>query len=121
MNTERPDHARDATEDADGPVTRRRRSRAAVASVATAVLLVGGGAAYLAATASGTSGDSAAPGGDGTPLALALDGYGDGRTPVSRWASPTRTARPTPWRPGFRTARSRRPCTGRRARWPRTR
>ncbi|MFC9096677.1 hypothetical protein [Streptomyces sp. NPDC057072] len=83
MNTEQPDDARDATEVTEGAeaaVPRRRRSRAAVASVVTAVLLVGGGTAYLAATASGGSGDSAAPGGDGTPPALALDGYSDGRT-----------------------------------------
>ncbi|KPI12153.1 hypothetical protein OK074_8972, partial [Actinobacteria bacterium OK074] len=57
------------------------RSRLVVASVAAAVLLVGGGGAYLAA-ASGGSGDSgggdAAPGSDGAPPALALDGYGTG-------------------------------------------
>ncbi|WP_086750505.1 hypothetical protein [Streptomyces scabiei] len=61
---------------------RGRRSRVAVASVAAAVLLVGGGGAFLATTASGGPGSDAkgagAPGGDGTPPPLALDGYTDG-------------------------------------------
>ncbi|MFD9106833.1 hypothetical protein [Streptomyces bottropensis] len=60
----------------------RRRSRVIVASVAAAVLLVGGGGALLATTASdGSGGDgkgSGAPGGDGTPPPLALDGYSGG-------------------------------------------
>ncbi|OIJ97172.1 hypothetical protein BIV24_07145 [Streptomyces colonosanans] len=51
-----------------------------VASVAAAVLLAGGGGAYLAAAASGGSGGSA-PGGDGAPPALTLDGYGEGGSP----------------------------------------
>jgi len=51
-----------------------------VASVAAAVLLAGGGGAYLAAAASGGSGGST-PGGDGTPPALALDGYSEGGSP----------------------------------------
>lgn len=59
-----------------------RRSRVVVASVAAAVLLVGGGGALLATTASdGSGGDgkgSGAPGGDGTPPPLALDGYTGG-------------------------------------------
>ncbi|MFE9875126.1 hypothetical protein [Streptomyces sp. NPDC005784] len=53
---------------------RRRRSPAVVASVVAAVLLVGGGGAYFAATASG-GGRSGAPGADGNPPPLALDGY----------------------------------------------
>ncbi|MGW7403549.1 hypothetical protein ACWGI9_07410 [Streptomyces sp. NPDC054833] len=56
----------------------RRRSVALVASVAAAVLLVGGGGAYLAAHAGGGPGGSSgsgAPGGEGTPPPLALDGY----------------------------------------------
>ncbi|MFM9693900.1 hypothetical protein [Streptomyces europaeiscabiei] len=61
---------------------RGRRSRVTVASVAAAVLLVGGGGAFLATTASGGSGGdgkgSSAPGGDGTPPPLALDGHTDG-------------------------------------------
>ncbi|WP_234376958.1 hypothetical protein [Streptomyces sp. TP-A0356] len=83
MNTERPDDASDATaatEDTDEAAP-RRRSPAVVASVVAAVLLVGGGGAYLAATASGGSGGSSTPGGDGTPPALALDGYSEGGTP----------------------------------------
>ncbi|MFF3336763.1 hypothetical protein ACFYWX_45975 [Streptomyces sp. NPDC002888] len=58
----------------------RRRSPAIIASVAAAVLLVGGGGAYLAANASSGSGgrtESGAPGGDGTPPTLALDGYSE--------------------------------------------
>ncbi|MFD1658561.1 hypothetical protein ACFSL4_10145 [Streptomyces caeni] len=81
MNTERPDDARDAgevTEDAGGTVPLRRRSPVIVASVAAAVLLVAGGGAYLAATTSGGGGGSSTPGGDGTPPALALDGYTTG-------------------------------------------
>ncbi|MER6127696.1 hypothetical protein ABT173_34960 [Streptomyces sp. NPDC001795] len=84
MNTERPDDASDATEvteDAEGTTPRLRRSPVVVASVAAAVLLVGGGGAYLAATASGGSGGSSAPGDDGTPPALALDGYSEGGAP----------------------------------------
>lgn len=70
MDTERTDDTSDA------PDTRRspRRSPAIVASVA--VLLIGGGGAYLAATASSGPGDGPAPGGHGTPPALALDGHG---------------------------------------------
>ncbi|MEV6027094.1 hypothetical protein [Streptomyces sp. NPDC052036] len=83
MSTERPDDtngAPDVTEDTDG-VAPRRRSPVAVASVAAAVLLVGGGGAFLAASASGGPGGSPAPGGDGTPPALALDGAGEGVPP----------------------------------------
>lgn len=84
MSTERPDDTGDpteVTEDTDGTVSRRRRSPAIVASVAAAVLLVGGGGAYLAATASGAPGGSAAPGRDGAPPVLALDGYSEGGAP----------------------------------------
>ena len=61
----------------------RHRSPLVVASVAAAVLLVGGGGAYLATTASGSGGsdgrtDSAAPGVDGTPPTLTLDGSSEG-------------------------------------------
>ncbi|MGV9565543.1 hypothetical protein [Streptomyces sp. NPDC003480] len=83
MSTERPDDtngAPDVTEDT-GAATPRRRSPAVVASVAAAVLLVGGGGAFLAASASGGPGGSPAPGGDGTPPALALDGSSEGATP----------------------------------------
>ncbi|MFE7977997.1 hypothetical protein [Streptomyces shenzhenensis] len=54
-----------------------RRTPVVVASVAVAVLLAGGGGAYLAATANGGAGRGAgpAPGADGTPPRLALDGY----------------------------------------------
>ena len=82
MSTERPDH--DVTDPAEGAGTagpRRRHSPVAIASVAAAVLLVGGGGAYFAATASGDGGGrsgSGAPGGDGTPPPLALDGYSEG-------------------------------------------
>ncbi|MBP5894189.1 MULTISPECIES: hypothetical protein [Streptomyces] len=59
-----------------------RRTRVVVASVAAAVLLVGGGGALLATTASDRSGadgkGSGAPGGDGTPPPLALDGRSGG-------------------------------------------
>ncbi|GAQ63014.1 hypothetical protein [Streptomyces scabiei] len=59
-----------------------RRTRMVVASVAAAVLLVGGGGALLATTASDRSGadgkGSGAPGGDGTPPPLALDGQSGG-------------------------------------------
>jgi hypothetical protein len=59
-----------------------RRTRVVVASVAAAVLLVGGGGALLATSASdGSGGDgkgSGAPGGDGTPPPLALDGHSGG-------------------------------------------
>ncbi|MFF0887944.1 hypothetical protein [Streptomyces sp. NPDC003456] len=51
-----------------------------IASVAAAVLLIGGGGAWLAAnTSGGTDGKAApsAPGGDGTPPPLALDGYSE--------------------------------------------
>lgn len=63
----------------------RPRSPLVIASVAAAVLLVGGGGAYLAASssASGGSGEgtgAAASGADGTPPALALDGYSSGGT-----------------------------------------
>ncbi|MGW0707830.1 hypothetical protein ACWD4G_18025 [Streptomyces sp. NPDC002643] len=64
-----------------GGEPRPRRSRVAVAAVAAAVLLVGGGGAYLATSGfdgNGDSGGSAAPGGDGTPPPLALDGYASG-------------------------------------------
>jgi hypothetical protein len=80
VNTERPDDAGEVPEGAGGTV-QRRRSPAVIASVAAAVLLVGGGGAYLAATVSGGAGGPAAPGGDGVPPALALDGYGEGGTP----------------------------------------
>lgn len=61
----------------------RPRSPLVIASVAAAVLLVGGGGAYLASSSSTSrgSGDgtgSAASGADGTPPALALDGYSSG-------------------------------------------
>ncbi|MFE9769871.1 hypothetical protein ACFYPC_36005 [Streptomyces sp. NPDC005808] len=88
MSTERPDN--DATDSAEGgerdvetAKPRRRHSLVAVASVAAAVLLVGGGGAYFATTTSnGGNGDSASgtPGGDGTPPALALDGYSESGT-----------------------------------------
>ncbi|MGP4011900.1 hypothetical protein [Streptomyces sp. 4N124] len=64
----------------------RRRSPVAIASVAAAVLLVGGGGAYFAATASGGSDgrtSSGAPGGDGTPPPLALDGYSEGNAGIA--------------------------------------
>ncbi|MEU9284040.1 hypothetical protein AB0D57_04775 [Streptomyces sp. NPDC048275] len=84
MSTERPDN--EATEPpeegAETAKPRRRYSPVAVASVAAAVLLVGGGGAYVATTASGGGGNggSRTPGGDGTPPALALEGYTDGGT-----------------------------------------
>ncbi|MBC9712309.1 hypothetical protein H9Y04_06940 [Streptomyces sp. TRM66268-LWL] len=60
----------------------RRTSRLVVASVAAAVLLAGGGGAYLAASSSeGSRGDAGAPGGDGTPPPLTLDGYTPGIAP----------------------------------------
>ncbi|MEG8275926.1 hypothetical protein Q5694_06460 [Streptomyces sp. AHA2] len=58
----------------------RSRTPVLVASVAAAVLLIGGGGAWLASNASGgTDGKAApgAPGGDGTPPPLALDGYSE--------------------------------------------
>ncbi|MFF9276160.1 hypothetical protein [Streptomyces griseosporeus] len=64
-----------------GTRSARRRSPVVVASVVAAVLLVGGGGAYLTARASGGSGDgtgSGAPGGDGSPAPLVLDGYSEG-------------------------------------------
>ncbi|MGW3415064.1 hypothetical protein [Streptomyces sp. NPDC000888] len=84
MSTERPDN--EATDSAEGGETakpRRRHSPVVVASVAAAVLLVGGGGAFFATTASGGgngSSGSGTPGGDGTPPALALDGYSEGGT-----------------------------------------
>ncbi|WP_043682365.1 hypothetical protein [Streptomyces xylophagus] len=68
---------------ADARRPARPRSPLVIASVAAAVLLVGGGGAYLASSssASGGSGEgtgSAASGADGTPPALALDGYSAG-------------------------------------------
>ncbi|MEU3794981.1 hypothetical protein AB0F07_35175 [Streptomyces fructofermentans] len=81
MDTERPGN--DAAEAADEDRPRRRRSPLAVVSVAAAVLLAGGGGAYYATTAAG-GGDggngSAAPGGDGTPEPLVLDGGTGGGT-----------------------------------------
>ncbi|MFD4565435.1 hypothetical protein ACFWOX_13675 [Streptomyces sp. NPDC058467] len=61
---------------------RRRHSPVLVASVAAAVLLVGGGGAYFAASASGGGNgrEAGAPGGDGTPPTLALDGYSESTT-----------------------------------------
>ncbi|MFF9620723.1 hypothetical protein [Streptomyces griseosporeus] len=64
-----------------GTRSARRRSPVVVASVVAAVLLVGGGGAYLTASASGGSGGdsgSGAPGGDGSPAPLVLDGYSEG-------------------------------------------
>ncbi|PBC63920.1 hypothetical protein BKI49_09420 [Streptomyces sp. Tue6028] len=91
MSTERPDN--DATPPVEGPAEgpaedtepggpRARRSPVVIASVAAAVLLVGGGGAYFAATASGggSGQGSGAPGGDGTPPPLTLDGYSEGAT-----------------------------------------
>ncbi|MEU6573070.1 hypothetical protein [Streptomyces sp. NPDC046805] len=79
MNTERPeppetpDNGEPGT---DRPV--RRRSPVVVASVAAGVLLAGGGGAYLATTAGdGSDGrtHAGAPGAEGTPPPLALDGF----------------------------------------------
>jgi len=89
---------------ADGPVVgaeaaepRRRHSRVVVASVAAAVLLIGGGGAYFAATASGGSGDRAsAPGGDGAPPRLALDGYTEG-TPGTGGTNGIAPGEPNPY------------------------
>lgn len=86
MSTERPDN--EATDSAEGGETggetttkpRRRHSPVAVASVAAAVLLVGGGGAFFATTASSGGSGSGTPGGDGTPPALALDGYTESGT-----------------------------------------
>ncbi|MFJ2826243.1 hypothetical protein ACIPC1_01295 [Streptomyces sp. NPDC087263] len=86
MSTERPD--KEATDSVEGGETggettkpRRRHSPVAVASVAAAVLLVGGGGAYFASTASGGGNSgSGTPGSDGTPPALALDGYSESGT-----------------------------------------
>jgi hypothetical protein len=84
VSTERPDNeATDSPEGGETAKPRRRHSPVAVASVAAAVLLVGGGGAYFATTASsGGNGDSGSgtPGGDGTPPALALDGYSESGT-----------------------------------------
>lgn len=58
----------------------RPRTPAIIASLAAAVLLIGGGGAWLASNASSGSGGGAtsgAPGGDGTPPQLALDGYSE--------------------------------------------
>ncbi|MBM4819994.1 hypothetical protein HXP45_02655 [Streptomyces actuosus] len=76
-------HADDSGTRAGDSGTRsaRRRSPVVVASVVAAVLLVGGGGAYLTASASGGSGGgtgSGAPGGDGSPAPLVLDGYSEG-------------------------------------------
>ncbi|MGC0332475.1 hypothetical protein RKD23_005465 [Streptomyces sp. SAI-170] len=88
MNTERSDNpdrddavAGEAGTSAEERPGRRRPP--VVASVAAAVLLVAGGGAYLAASVTGGSGDSGrassgAPGDDGTPPPLALDGYSEG-------------------------------------------
>ncbi|MDQ1039161.1 hypothetical protein QFZ75_005577 [Streptomyces sp. V3I8] len=81
MDTERSDNDAAGAAAEDRP--RRRRSPAAVASVAAAVLLVGGGGAYVAATASGGSGGgggSGAPGRDGNPPLLALEGHTENGT-----------------------------------------
>ncbi|MCD9142083.1 hypothetical protein [Streptomyces albireticuli] len=77
MSTEggTPDSTPDRT---PGRGERRRRPRLAVASVAAAVLLAGGGGAYWASTAAGGGGGedtSGAPGREGSPPPLALDGY----------------------------------------------
>ncbi|WP_210576200.1 hypothetical protein [Streptomyces sp. GESEQ-4] len=75
-----------APEEGSAPRPPRRRSPVAIASVAAAVLLVGGGGAYFAATASGGSEgrtSSGAPGGDGTPPPLALDGYSEGSAGIA--------------------------------------
>jgi hypothetical protein len=68
-----------STENTTHDTPRRRRSPLVVASVAAAVLVVGGGGAYFAAAGLGGSGApdarSGAPGGDGNPPLLALDGY----------------------------------------------
>ncbi|MFJ5994293.1 hypothetical protein [Streptomyces sp. NPDC092370] len=61
----------------------RPRTPAIIASVAAAVLLIGGGGAWLASTASGGAGGGTtpgAPGGDGTPPPLALDGHSESTT-----------------------------------------
>ncbi|ARZ70493.1 hypothetical protein SMD11_4900 [Streptomyces albireticuli] len=61
-----------------GREERRRHPRLAVASVAAAVLLAGGGGAYWASTAADGKGGkdaSGAPGREGSPPPLALDGY----------------------------------------------
>ncbi|MEU6095415.1 hypothetical protein [Streptomyces sp. NPDC047079] len=93
MSTERPDDTNGASGVTDDPnggsgvtddpggTAPRRRSPAVVASVAAAVLLLGGGGAFLAASASGGSGGAPAPGGDGAPPVLALDGYSEGGAP----------------------------------------
>ncbi|WP_406167968.1 hypothetical protein [Streptomyces sp. NBC_00996] len=116
MSTERPDN--DASEpvegaavgSAEGPgegpsegaeptAPRRRHSPAIVASVAAAVLLVGGGGAYFAATASGGNGrsGSGAPGGDGTPPPLALDGYSEGTTSATGGTNGIAPGEPNPY------------------------
>ncbi|MGW7379384.1 hypothetical protein [Streptomyces sp. NPDC054794] len=75
-----------ADRDADGDGgerSGRRKSPLVAASVAAAVLLVGIGGTYLAAHANGDSRGgtgSSAPGGDGTPPPLALDGVSEGGT-----------------------------------------
>ncbi|MDJ0461382.1 hypothetical protein [Streptomyces sp. H27-C3] len=76
MSTERPDK--------DAVNAPRRRSPLIAASVAAAVLLAGGGGAYWASTAGdGAEGakNTSAPGGDGDPPPLALDGHTEGDAP----------------------------------------
>jgi hypothetical protein len=70
-----------------------------IASVAAAVLLAGGGGAYLAATASGGNGrsGSGAPGGDGTPPPLALDGYSEGTTSATGGTNDVAPGEPNPY------------------------
>ncbi|WP_430382473.1 hypothetical protein [Streptomyces sp. P10-4] len=101
MNTDRPERAPEGARDSaltrlrrgtrpartdsqpttDPGRTSGRRPTALVIAVATAaVLVVGGGGAYLAA-GNGTDGRTdaaAAPGADGTPPPLTLDGWADG-------------------------------------------
>ncbi|MFF5572397.1 hypothetical protein ACFZDB_04850 [Streptomyces luteogriseus] len=77
-----PRHDRDVRDvrDEEDLVRGRPRTPAIIASVAAAVLLIGGGGAWLASNASSGSGGGAtsgAPGGDGTPPQLALDGYSE--------------------------------------------
>ncbi|HLL35009.1 MAG TPA: hypothetical protein VK545_14195 [Streptomyces sp.] len=72
-----PDLGRDADLSPAGRPS-RHRSPVLVAAMAAAVLLVGGGGAYLAGAAGGGGSGAGAPGGDGTPPPLALDGYAEG-------------------------------------------